>query len=278
MSEVKDRAKEWIAKPKPPVHFQQDTYFVEPEYVMEVSVCAPTLLGKQAVVLPAQKVWEEVSAVYKFPFPLFDYQAATVDALSIYKSTGIWFEVGGGKTITGIVMALWQRMADNGQIVVIMPPILLHQWKAVFDSIEGVGTTLIYNGTPAVRKALPLTECKVVLMSIQIFKNDFEYLYDVFEGKPCSLIVDEAVSIKNPSTQNHKCVEAWKDEDKSIVVLAKAKRQKKLAAKKDDTVHKDKVAQQKAAKEAKEQKAKLAAQETMAFEDILSQLSALDSE
>lgn len=53
----------------------------------------------------------------------------------------------------------------------------------------------------------------VLLVSMDIFKNDFQRLYDFYYPRHTTLIVDEAVSVKNPDTMNHRCVWAWHNQD-----------------------------------------------------------------
>lgn len=74
----------------------------------------------------------------------------------------------------------------------------------IFEQDPGVSVT-IYRGTPKERAAISL-DADFVLMSTQIFKQDFDHIDKEFRGKPVVLIVDEATSIKNVSSGNHKTV------------------------------------------------------------------------
>ena len=102
-------------------------------------------------------------------------------------------------------IALWKRQQGENQTMVLMPPILVRQWKNWIDSLNGPITALMYKGTPAARQKLDLNH-DFLLMSIQIFKKDYERLLEWFANRPVTLIVDEAVSIKNPGSANYKAV------------------------------------------------------------------------
>ena len=65
---------------------------------------------------------------------------------------------------------------------------------------------MIYKGAPVERKQLDITSCDFILMSIQIFKKDFDYLYNIFEHRPVILVVDEAKAVKNIGSANYKRV------------------------------------------------------------------------
>ena len=83
-----------------------------------------------------------------------------------------------------------------------MPPILLHQWAATLRK-TGEDSIVIYAGTPAQRKALSL-DAEWILVGMEIFKLDFERIYTELDPHRLTVIVDEAVSIKNPESENHK--------------------------------------------------------------------------
>lgn len=153
---------------------------------------------------------------YGFPFPPYDYQKAWVDAFAETEAAGMYLEVGLGKTQTATMAALYHRIQNPGHTLILMPPILIRQWDKWLRSIKGINSVLMYKGTPSERAAMNL-DAEFVLMSLDIFKRDFDRLYDFFENRNVTLIVDEAVSVKNPATQNHKCVLAFHKRDKGIV-------------------------------------------------------------
>lgn len=126
------------------------------------------------------------------PFTLYDYQEAWVNAFADCGAAEMYFQVGAGKTLAATVAALYHRLHHPGHTVVLMPPILLRQWDKWLKSIKGVDSVLMYRGTPAERAKLDLN-ADFVLMSMDIFKRDFDQIYDFFVDRNATLIVDEAV-------------------------------------------------------------------------------------
>ncbi|WP_198515134.1 DEAD/DEAH box helicase [Neisseria sp. N95_16] len=151
---------------------------------------------------------EEVYRKYKLPYPLYPYQKAWVDAFATNEAAAMYFQVGAGKTATATVAALHQLMHHQGHVIILMPPILLDQWEAWLKKIEGIQSVCLYRGSPTEREKLDL-DAQFVLMSMDIFKRDFKRIYTFYATRNATLIVDEAVCVKNPSTQNHKCVWAF---------------------------------------------------------------------
>ena len=209
-------------KTAPKIHFSETQLFL-PDELQATTVNAiydaiKSTGIREAQALNAPTVYrfhnasEQVYQKYGIPYPLYGYQSAWVDAFANTDAAGMYFEVGAGKTATATVAALFHRLHHPGHTLVVMPPILIPQWYKWLTSIEGINSVLMYRGTPAQREALSL-DAEFVLMSMDIFKRDFDYIYTFFEHKNATLIVDEAVCVKNPSTQNHKCVWAFQNLD-----------------------------------------------------------------
>lgn len=199
---------QWQATPQPKVHFSPAQQFVPP-IVYDLLQQRPELNPKPAAELGCfANIVGKVNQYYTLPFQPYDYQAAVINALGDKDAAGLWLEVGAGKTAVSAIMALYHRIDNPGHIMVVMPPILLTQWARFFRSIPEINRVLVYRGTPAERRAMNL-DADVILLSMDIFKNDFERLYDFYLERNVTLIVDEAVSVKNTDTMNHKCVWAF---------------------------------------------------------------------
>lgn len=201
---------QWLSQPQPKVHFSPKQLFVPRQYLSE----AESNTQADVRVIGFDNIVAKVNQHYTLPFQPYDYQARTINALADQNAVGLWAEVGAGKTLTGTVMALYHRIQHSGCILVVMPPILLRQWQRFFQSIPEINSVLVYRGTPKQRQAMDL-DVDVLLVSMDIFKNDFMRLYDFFYTRAVTLIVDEAVSVKNPNTMNHKCVWAFQNQDLS---------------------------------------------------------------
>lgn len=149
------------------------------------------------------------------PFTLRPDQIEVIEDKVGYPRAGLYAEVGTGKT----VMATYLSLCWNAEVnVVVMPPILFKQWHRWLSSIPGIGEILIYRGTPKQRKAMDLTRPKWILMSIGILKNDYQHIHKSLAHKTKTVDVDEATSIKNPTSGNHKAV-ASLAEDSNLALL-----------------------------------------------------------
>lgn len=217
-SEINDRLNEnvgWLDGSKQTkVHFSPEQVFMPRKVFDILQMLQLDTHPKFPYAEPVDDLVSIVKRHYTLPFEPYDYQATTINALASKSTAGLWYEVGGGKTLTGAIMALYHRIQNPGTIIVLMPPILLSQWERFFKGIPELKSVLVYQGTPAQRKAMEL-DVDVLLMSMDIFKNDFQRIYDFYLPRNCTLIVDEAVSVKNHQTQNHKCVWAFQNQDLS---------------------------------------------------------------
>jgi hypothetical protein len=153
---------------------------------------------------------DAVLEMYELPFELREYQVSTVNSLAPLPRAGYYKEVGTGKTASSTVSSLFKQMQRGNQTIVLMPPILIKQWFRWLAKVRRRDTgvpvsALMYRGTPKVRAGLAL-DTEFILMSMQIFKNDYARICGHFEGKPVTLLVDEATSIKNVTSDNHRKV------------------------------------------------------------------------
>ncbi len=154
--------------------------------------------------------YEVVTSQYEFPFDLWALQVDAINDLAPRPRSGYYAEVGTGKTVMSTISALFKKIShpnEKNVTVVIMPPILLTGWRRWLDKIKPKLLTVVYKGSPAERKQIVL-EGDFILMSLNIFKNDYDYLVKHFAHNYDNVIivVDEATSIKNPASENHKKV------------------------------------------------------------------------
>lgn len=146
--------------------------------------------------------YEVVKQHYTLPFTARPYQEATINELAPLPRAGYYLDTGTGKTFCSTVSALYKLLMGAHHVLCIMPPILITGWARFLQSIPEVSVT-VYRGTPAQRKDIPLTG-DFILMSMQIFKKDYERMCEEFEHKSVVVIVDEATSIKNVGSDNYK--------------------------------------------------------------------------
>lgn len=156
------------------------------------------------------KPYDLVLSKYEMPFPLWDLQIEAINNLATLPRSGWYAEVGTGKTVMSTITALYKKQMQpelKTATVVIMPPILLTGWRRWLEKIKPKVSIVVYKGSPAERKQINL-QADFVLMSINIFKNDIDYLTKFFASNYDNVIVvvDEATSIKNVTSENHKKV------------------------------------------------------------------------
>jgi len=146
--------------------------------------------------------------VYKhhpLPYQLYHFQSNTVDERADFPNTGLYFDVGTGKSPTSTVIALYKKIKYGKLTIVVMPPILITMWSRFLAKIPGI-KHLMYRGTPKKRAEMNLQGYDFILMSMQIFKKDYDHLTTQLRKRGKLLIVDEATSIKNVESDNHLAV------------------------------------------------------------------------
>lgn len=153
--------------------------------------------------------YDVVTSKYDLPFPLWDLQIEAINDLAPRTRSGLYAEVGTGKTVMSTVAALFKKLSNPQQTtstIVIMPPILLTGWYRWLKRIPNV-SAVVYKGTPSERKEIKL-HADFILVSLNIFKNDVAYLTTFFASNYDNVIVvvDEATSIKNSASENHKMI------------------------------------------------------------------------
>lgn len=153
--------------------------------------------------------YELVRDRFDFPFDLYPFQVEAVNELAPLPRTGIYWEPGLGKTAGASHCALYHVLYDVETVVAILPPILVTQWRRWLETITYKDgrqlDVLAYRGTPAERKKMSLQHL-FVLMSIQIFKRDYERIVKETMHRNIHVLVDEAHCLKDVGTDNYKKV------------------------------------------------------------------------
>lgn len=155
---------------------------------------------------PDNLPYKQVTDNYTLPVELYAFQQEAVNNLAPLGQAGYYFEQGLGKTLTVIASALYKIQSGSvDKLVVIMPPILILGWKRTLESIpELKGQVEMYRGSPETRKRINLGEKLITLVGIQIFKKDYDRFSATFNNERVFVILDEAQSQKNVSSENHR--------------------------------------------------------------------------
>lgn len=149
--------------------------------------------------------YELVASRYGLPFPPYNYQELSINALAPLQKSGHYLAVGVGKTLTSTAGGLYKLATDQvDRVIVLMPPILLVSWYRWLTCIKGV-TAMVYAGDPKKRKAMTFDK-DFILMSYDIFKRDYDRITAEFDMERTCLICDEATAIKNVESKNYQRV------------------------------------------------------------------------
>lgn len=141
-----------------------------------------------------------------FPIDLYGYQQAAVNEFTPLSRSAIYFDVGTGKTLTAIALAL-SKMLYTGSVdttLVIVPPVLIPNWCRNIAKVTDQ-SVVAYAGTPTQRKQLDLTS-RFIVVGVQIFKRDYAYLCSALSRRRVFVVVDEAQMLKNTGSDNYKKV------------------------------------------------------------------------
>lgn len=166
-------------------------------------------LPQENSVAPAERVRE----VFALPITPRAYQEAEINFLAQFERSGNYGEPGCGKTLMATYQALYWCLHGTEQWVVLMPPILIDQWARWLGSITDMRTgkrltVASYRGEPKERREIDLN-AQFILMGYQIFKKDFDHLYETFAGRDVGLMADEAHAVKNIESDNHKALDMF---------------------------------------------------------------------
>lgn len=127
------------------------------------------------------------------PLQLFDLTAA-----ANWERMKWFYEVGVGKTVCSTVKAL---MLGHHCHIVSVPPIIIPQWCKWLRTLDPENQTLEYRGNPKERKAMKLVGPRWIVMSHNIFRDDFERLLKELAPHHPHVITDESHACKNPRSQ-----------------------------------------------------------------------------
>lgn len=176
-----------------------------------------------SVALPTP--YDIVRALFNFPFELRKYQVNEVNRLAesdvrmfdcpgvrgVGTHAGHYDEPGTGKTAIATHHALYRMVRHGVQhwiVLVPSPDLLVPQWTKWLRSITHKGTgkplrVCDYIGPPKKRRALNL-DADFIVMSYELFKQDYERLWDFYEDRRVAGAADEAQKLGNYRSDVHK--------------------------------------------------------------------------
>jgi SNF2 family DNA or RNA helicase len=147
--------------------------------------------------------------LYGNPFVVHPLQIEAMNVLADNPEAGVYLDVGTGKTLVETLLSLYRMVHGAETTVLIMPPLLLKQWRIWLGRISRKGGSPLkvctYAGTPSERAKLDFN-VDFVLVGIQIFKRDYDRFSSHFLGRNFHVGVDEATMLANPNSDNHQKV------------------------------------------------------------------------
>ncbi len=154
--------------------------------------------------------YELVCSKFKFPFNLYPFQQVGCNDLADLPRQALYMDPGTGKTATSTHIALYKMVRYGYDTTLVLgPPLLVDMWSKWLSLIKcSEGDPLnvtVYQGTPKERAKIQLGRGFIV-MSLDIFKRDFQRISAALSDRNVVLIVDECQSLKDISTANHKSV------------------------------------------------------------------------
>lgn len=148
-----------------------------------------------------------VCSKYVFPFAPLDYQHDEVNRLAegCIEHAGYYWGMGAGKTFGTTIHAMAYHEQTGAQIILICPPILLHQWSRWLTRC-GISNK-IYSGSPKERSEIQFDRnTRYFIMSVHVLKRDKTRIMTEMLKRPLMVVIDEATSIKNVHSANFRSV------------------------------------------------------------------------
>ncbi|RLE41375.1 hypothetical protein DRJ16_06435, partial [Candidatus Woesearchaeota archaeon] len=117
-------------------------------------------------------LFNEVEKEFGSPVTPYPFQHEVLEAAKKYPKRLLRLDVGGGKTYCSIWIALWHTCQDLAeQIICIVPAPLVTQWAEVWQDFDV--DVIAYQGTPAQRKKLDIENAGVIVLSKNIFRQEW---------------------------------------------------------------------------------------------------------
>ena len=156
----------------------------------------------------------KIIASLDLPFDVAPLQYA--DAMSAYRAGrfGLFYDVGGGKTLVSTLVA----MLFDYQTVVCMPHILIRQWQRWLKRAR-IPDEQVYVYYGPKRDIHQAKQHKWVLTSHAIFRQDAVKFQDSFKNRKVCLLLDEAQAIKSVRSKIFKAVFAFLGSQNPVVMM-----------------------------------------------------------
>jgi len=143
-------------------------------------------------------VFDVIDKEFQFPFPPYDYQHRALTKAVDFNKLLFPLKVGRGKTPLSTWRALYDSVVNGIEhVIIIVPASLVIQWSRWLAQIkfsDGDDLQVVtYLGTPTKRKAMDVAGADFIVLSHQIFVNDYARFRDTFmKNSKVHVIYDES--------------------------------------------------------------------------------------
>ncbi len=136
-------------------------------------------------------IYDIISADFESPVTPYPFQLSVLAQAAPYERVLLELGVGAGKTFCSIWLSLYHSIANGvEQIICLVPAQLVTQWGSVWEQF-GV-EVLTYQGTPTQRGKMEIESADVVVMSHNIFRQEFLKKLNKLLQKNSCIIYDES--------------------------------------------------------------------------------------
>ena len=153
------------------------------------------------------------------PFKLKEKQVEVVNKYGAYNRHGLYLDMGLGKTVCSTLVGIDRLIAGVRAVLVLCPPVIIDQWAKWLRSLQV--DVLVYRGTKSERPDLlkHFLSHDFIVMSPDIFRNDFYAIKDTVRTEELHLIIDEANLIKSHTGVTHKRVKLLQGTERGLTLL-----------------------------------------------------------
>ncbi len=153
------------------------------------------------------------------PFELKQKQVEVINEYGAYNRHGLYLDMGLGKTVCSTVIGIDRLIAGVKSVLVMCPPVIINQWCRWLTSL-GIDV-LKYEGKKSERADLlkHFLDHDFIVMSPDIFRNDFFAIKDVVRTEVLHVIIDEANLIKKHTGVTHQKLRLLQGIDRGVTLL-----------------------------------------------------------
>lgn len=155
---------------------------------------------------------EEIIAKFNLPFTPAELQIADAYDAAMAGRFLLAYDVGGGKTLVGTIVA---KYWEEDTTVIVMPHILLPQWKRWLNSVGEMDVSIYYGP----KRTDEMLDHKWVLMSHSGFRDSFDTIQHRMSGRTVAVLLDEAQAIKNVESKLYKKLKKFIQPDRNLVMM-----------------------------------------------------------